>query len=70
MNILNETFAKYGLIVSGEKTEYIVSNEECKEETVTLRDGKKLKRVNEFVYLVSVFTSDCKCDQTKSVGSN
>ena len=62
LNTINQTFLRHGLLMSGEKTEWMTFNDIFKEEEIALEDGKKLKRVNEFIYLGSVFASDCKCD--------
>ena len=60
MNIVNSTFAKYGLIISAEKTEWMAFNEnKFVNDTITLDDGKTLKKVEEFTYLGSIFTPDC-----------
>ena len=63
LNTINQAFLRHGLLMSGEKTEWMVFNDAFKKEEIMLEDGKKLNRVNEFIYLGSVFTPDCKCDE-------
>ena len=63
LNEMNEIFLKHGLFISAQKTEWMVFNESFQEDSITISDGKEFKRVDEFIYLGSVFTSDCKSDK-------